>query len=134
MPDVKSRETLHMQQTAPLGLLLLLVLANIALQLVGASMVKYTASLPTSQHLSIALMLIALFGLTFGRFMIWNSIHKRFPISLAYPANALFFPCVIALAYLYGEPISGHQALGGAAVSLGVLILMLSSAQQSRTR
>lgn len=130
MPEAKSRGRSRWRPSTPMGVLLLLVLANIGLQLVGASMVKYTSSLATSQHLLIAVMLSALLGLGFGRLMIWNSIHKRFPISLAYPANALFFPCVVALAYFYGEPISTHQALGAGVVTVGVLVLMASSTPQ----
>lgn len=115
-----------------MGLLLPMVLANIVLQLIGAAMVKYTASLSASQYLLMGGMLLALLALAFGRFLIWNAIHKRYPISVAYPASALFFPAVVALAHYYGEPVSAHQMLGAGVVTAGVLALIATSAWQDR--
>lgn len=104
--------------------LLALVGANITLQLVSASLIKYAASLGRSHLVVILGVLAGVIVLSLGRFAAWNAMHRRYPVSVAYPASALFFPCVVALAYALGEPISMPQAAGAGLVTLGVLLLL----------
>jgi len=111
-------------------LLLILVGANIALQLISASLIKFAASLDKAHLMIILAVLAGVVLLSLGRFAAWNAMHRRYPVSVAYPASALFFPCVVALAYALGEPVSGPQALGAGLVTLGVLILLRKGASQ----
>lgn len=106
------------------ALLLELVALNIGLQLVNAALIKYAATAMRSHLAVLALLLALVMVLSFGRFAVWGAMHKRFPISLAYPATALFFPCLVALAWIYGEPVSMPQIVGAVLVTLGVLLLL----------
>lgn len=106
------------------GLLLALVALNIALQLVNASLIKYASSLTTAQMLLVALVLALVAVLSLGRLLVWGAMHKRFPVSIAYPATALFFPCVVAVAAAFGEHVSFMQILGACLVTSGVLLLL----------
>ena len=110
--------------------LALLVAGNVSLQLVGASLVKYTASVPMTAVGIWVLLLTIILTVGFGRFLFWNAMHRRFPVSVAYPANALFFPCVVALAWALGEPVTSPQVAGAILVTIGVLVLMASATQE----
>lgn len=101
-----------------------LVALNIALQLINASLIKFASSHLHVHTAIVAFVLALVLALSFGRFMVWNAIHKRFPVSIAYPATALFFPCLVVMAYVYGESVSGMQILGASLVTLGVLLLL----------
>lgn len=116
------------------GLLLILVAVNIGLQLINASLIKYATGLLHAKPLLVAGLLAIVLALSFGRFVVWGAMHKRFPVSVAYPATALFFPCVVALAYLYGEHVSIAQASGAALVSLGVIALLRPSTAAERRK
>lgn len=109
------------------GVLLGLVGLNIGLQLINASLLKFASGLSAAKLSLIAAVLFLVAALSFGRFMVWGAMHKRFPVSIAYPATALFFPCLVAVAAAFGEPVSTAQALGAALVTLGVLLLVLPS-------
>jgi drug/metabolite transporter (DMT)-like permease len=106
------------------GLLLGLVALNITLQLVNASLIKYASGLTAARVLAVALILALVAVLSFGRLLVWGAMHKRFPVSIAYPATALFFPCVVAVAAAFGEHVSFTQVLGACLVTCGVLLLL----------
>ncbi|HET9819681.1 MAG TPA: hypothetical protein VFP92_11010 [Rhodanobacteraceae bacterium] len=108
-------------------MLLLLVTLNIALQLVNAALIKFASGLSSVQLGLIAAVLLLVAVLSFGRFVVWGAMHKRFPVSIAYPATALFFPCLVAVAAAFGEPVSAAQILGAGLVTAGVLLLLLPS-------
>lgn len=109
------------------GLLLALVALNIALQLVNAVLIKLASGLSPAQLGWIAAVLAVVAALSVGRFVVWGAMHKRFPISIAYPATALFFPCLVVVAAAYGEPVSVAQVAGAGLVTAGVLLLLLPS-------
>lgn len=113
-------------EPAPTWLLLGLVMVNIVLQLVNASLIKYASTHLHAQLIWLGLLLGLVLVLSFGRFVVWGAMHKRFPVSLAYPATALFFPCLVVLAWLYGETVSTAQIIGATLVTLGVLALLRS--------
>jgi drug/metabolite transporter (DMT)-like permease len=106
-------------------LLLALVALNIGLQLANAALIKFASGLSTAQIGLVAAVLSLVAVLSFGRFVVWGAMHKRFPVSIAYPATALFFPCLVAVAAAFGEPVSATQVLGAGLVTLGVLLLVL---------
>lgn len=109
------------------GPLLALVALNIGLQLVNAALIKFAAGLSAGQLGWIAGVLALVTGLSVGRFVVWGAMHKRFPVSVAYPATALFFPCLVAVAAAFGEPVSATQITGAGIVTMGVLLLLLPS-------
>lgn len=109
------------------GSLLALVALNIGLQLINASLMKFASRLTAAQLGLLAIMLVLVTALSVGRFAVWGAMHKRFPVSVAYPATALFFPCLVAVAAAFGEPVSTVQILGAGIVTLGVLLLLLPS-------
>lgn len=98
-----------------------LVLASIGLQLVNATLVKLASATPAPPLPVIGGLLMVVLVLSFVRFFIWNGIYKRYPISLAYPLSAAFFPAVVVVAWLMGEAIGVMQVAGAAVVMLGVV-------------
>lgn len=118
---------MSMPARRPIGLLLGLVLLNIALQLINASLIKFASGLTSIQALLIVGVLALVFALSLGRFLVWGVMHKHFPVSLAYPATALFFPCLVAVAAAFGERVSTLQVLGACLVTAGVAVLLFGS-------
>jgi drug/metabolite transporter (DMT)-like permease len=111
-------------------LLLALVGVNIALQLTSASLIKYAAGLGHARMWALLVVMSIVMALSLGRFAAWHAMHQRFPVSVAYPATALFFPCLVSLAWFLGEPVSLRQALGAVLVTIGVLMLIRSDSEQ----
>lgn len=112
------------RQSAPVVLLLGLVLCNIALQLTSAVLVKYSTRIPLSEWFLLGVVLALILGLNFSRFVVWGQMHKRYPLSVAYPATALFFPCLVLLAWALGEEVRLPQVAGAILVTAGVLALI----------
>lgn len=102
-------------------LLVGLVFLSVGLQLVNATLVKLASATPSPAPLVIAGLLAVVLVLSFARFFIWNGIYRRYPISLAYPLSAIFFPAVVAVAWSMGEAVGLLQILGAAIVMLGVI-------------
>lgn len=117
-------------KSSPTWLLLGLVMTSIVLQLANASLIKYASARLHAHPVWLSLLLLLVLAISFGRFIAWGAMHKRFPVSLAYPATALFFPCLVALAWAYGETVSMAQVIGAGLVTLGVLALLLSPKQK----
>jgi drug/metabolite transporter (DMT)-like permease len=107
-----------------IGLLLALVTLNIGLQLVNAALIKYASRLTAGQLVVVVLVLTLVVILSFARFVVWGGMHKRFPVSIAYPATALFFPCLVAVAAAFGEHVSAAQIAGACLVTGGVIMLL----------
>ena len=59
--------------------------------------------------------------------MVWGEMHKRYPLSLAYPASALFFPLVMVLAWLYGEVVTPAKVAGSMLVTFGVMLCVVGN-------
>lgn len=108
------------------ALLLGLVGLNIALQLVNASLIKYASRLSAAQLIMVGVVLAVVALLSIGRFVVWGALHKRFPMSLTYPATALFFPCLVGVAAAFGEHVSTPQWIGACLVTGGVVLLLRS--------
>lgn len=110
------------KQMIPLFLISIAVLLN----LVGAAVLK---ELTQVDHHSLVIVFAGL-GLVAGlnglRFLLWGAIHKRFPLSHTYPLTALFFPMLLGMSLLYGEPVGPTQIIGTIAISVGIVILTVS--------
>lgn len=109
------------------GLLLGLVGLNIVLQLVNASLIKYASRLSVTQLVLVGAVLALVAILSISRFVVWGALHKRFPMSLTYPATALFFPCLVGIAAAYGEHVATPQWIGACLVASGVMLLLRGS-------
>lgn len=109
-----------------IGLLLGLVAINIVLQLVNASLIKFASGLTATRVMLVVAVLALVAVLSFGRLLVWGAMHKRFPVSIVYPATALFFPCLVAVAAAFGEHVSFAQVLGALLVTCGVVVLLRS--------
>lgn len=113
------------------AILVTTVLLSVCLQIAGASLVKY-ASLPKDPDPGMLLALIlAVLALNFARLLIWNFIHKRYPLSVAYPLSALLLPAVLLVAWLMGETIGWMQIAGGLVVTAGVFVILASERSQA---
>ncbi|MEO8186383.1 MAG: hypothetical protein ABI580_03355 [Burkholderiaceae bacterium] len=117
---------------ASILLLLTLTLLNIVLQISSAALIKVAAILSHPGLTQIAMLLALVFSLNMGRFMVWNAIHKRYPVSLAYPVSALFFPAVVGLAWFMDEPIGVWQVVGTFMVMAGVSWILLPEKNSHR--
>jgi drug/metabolite transporter (DMT)-like permease len=113
------------------ALLVAFVAGNVSLQLFAAKLVKDASALPPSQPFALALLLGVVLVLAAARFMVWGEMHKRYPLSLAYPANALFFPLVMALAWFYGETVTRMNIAGAALVTAGVVLCLLGNPDEA---
>jgi drug/metabolite transporter (DMT)-like permease len=112
-------------------LLLSFVAGNVLLQLFAAKLVKDAASIPYSRTLTLGALLALVLALSAGRFWIWGEMHKRYPLSLAYPASALFFPLVVVLAWAYGEKVTTMNIVGAALVTMGVALCILGNPDEA---
>jgi multidrug transporter EmrE-like cation transporter len=102
---------------------LLVVSAAVLLQIAGAVVLKALAD-----HAPVAPALLAagigVVALLNGlRFVAWGVAHRRWPLSTTYPLASVFFPLMLGVSYLYGDPVRLPQWLGTALVTAGVVWL-----------
>jgi len=104
---------------------LLVVSAAVVLQIAGAVVLKTLADRAPVPP-AILIFGIGVVALLNGlRFLAWGFAHRRYPLSTTYPLASVFFPLMLGVAYLYGDPIRLHQLLGTALITGGVVWLML---------
>lgn len=106
------------------SLLVGLVLINVTMQLCSAWLLKLAPPFDAATLLPICLILGAVLALNVTRFVVWGFMHRRFPLSVAYPASALFFPGVLVMAWWFGETVGPAQVAGAALVLVGVALLL----------
>ena len=100
---------------------LLVVFIAVTLNILSAVTLKTIADLQETSLLILGgavALVVALNGL---RFLIWGVAHKRYPLSLSYPLSSMFFPLMLGVAYLYGEPVQTTQVAGTCLITVGVL-------------
>ncbi|MGA7304151.1 MAG: hypothetical protein WBW88_04725 [Rhodothermales bacterium] len=103
----------------PLSLVSLAVILNV----LGAVILKLLARHPGAGVLLTLIGIGAVIGLNGVRFLLWGSIHKRFPLSHTYPMTTLFFPLILVVAEFFGEPVRLQQILATALITMGILVL-----------
>lgn len=108
-----------------------LMAASVSLQLASAALIKYAMSPERPSVSFVVLAILTVLFISFGRLVIWNAIHKRYPISIAYPLSALFFPGVLLVAWLMGESIGWMQVTGVLTVMMGVMLILAPHAPNS---
>jgi drug/metabolite transporter (DMT)-like permease len=107
--------------------LVALTALNIGLQLGSALLLKLAPDAKRANLLPLALVLGAVFALNGARFVTWGALHRRFPISVAYPVSAVFFPAVVAMAWFMGEPVGALQLAGATLVMAGVARILFEA-------
>lgn len=100
-----------------------LIAFNVCIQLACALLLKFAPEPGPGNYITIGLMISAVLALNATLFASWGIIHKRFPISLAYPASAAFLPALLAMAWWLGESIRSEQFLGAGLVIAGIVLL-----------
>jgi multidrug transporter EmrE-like cation transporter len=102
---------------------LLVVTVAVVLQIAGAIVLKSLADrAPVAPALLLAGIGVVAF-LNGLRFLAWGFAHRRYPLSTTYPLAAVFFPLMLAVAYLYGDPVRLPQWLGTGLITAGVVWL-----------
>lgn len=101
-----------------------LTLLNVCMQLASALLLKLAPPFAPRHLALLGLVMAGVLALNVARFVLWGSLHRRFPISLAYPASALFFPGILAMAWAFGERVGLPQLAGAALVLVGVGLLL----------
>jgi drug/metabolite transporter (DMT)-like permease len=99
---------------------LALMLVAVALQISGAAALKLLADARTRASLVVLASGIAVvLAINAARLVVWGIAHRRFPLSTAFPLSSLFFPALLALAFLFGDPIRTREIAGAALITAG---------------
>lgn len=101
-----------------------LTLLNVCMQLASALLLKLAPPYAPRHAPLLAVLMAGVLALNVARFVLWGALHRRFPISLAYPASALFFPGILAMAWWFDERVGPAQLAGAALVLAGVGLLL----------
>lgn len=102
---------------------------NVGMQLASALLLKLAPVADRHNLLLVAGMLAVVLCLNLARFFTWGALHRRFPLSVAYPASAIFFPALLVMAWWLGEPIGLMQIIGATLVLTGVAVLLTEQAR-----
>lgn len=106
---------------------LLMVTAAVLLQ-VGCAVILKTLADRTDVTLALLGAGIGAVALLNGlRFVMWGVVHRRYPLSISYPLSGVFFPLMLGVAYLYGDPIHITQVAGTLLISSGVVWLTVKT-------
>ena len=102
---------------------LLLVFVTVLLGLVGAYCLKEASVLeaPSFSLLLAIIMIVA--GVNGVRFVLWGYIHKKYPLSISYPFNSVFYPLVLLMGYFYGDPVTFAKVVGVLLITAGVAVM-----------
>lgn len=101
-----------------------LVFGTVLIQLAAAWILAAAAGLkPSTGWIIAAVAVAAAIGLNVVRFVIWGYTHRHFPISQTYPLTALFFPCILLLAWLKGDAVHPWEIAGTALITLGAVVM-----------
>lgn len=111
-------------------LLVGLIALNVCMQLASALLLKLAPVLTWDNVIHVGLILAAVLLLNVVLFVSWGILHKRFPISVTYPASAVFLPALLAMAWWLGEDINAQQLIGAAAVMTGVMLLIVEQVKR----
>ncbi|MFC7301544.1 hypothetical protein [Cognatiluteimonas weifangensis] len=116
---------------APRAALMVLIALNVALQLSSALLLKISPAFERETTFTVLAILLAVLALNVLRFLSWGALHRRYPLSLAYPASALFFPGILAMAWLFDEPVGPLQLAGTMIILAGVALLLAPDKERS---
>jgi drug/metabolite transporter (DMT)-like permease len=102
---------------------LAVVSVAVAMQVAAAVVLKGLADRPGLPLAALAAGIGLAAGINGLRFLVWGYAHRRYPLSVSYPLSSLFFPLMLGVAWLYGDPVSARQAAGCLLITCGVLWL-----------
>ncbi|MAE96961.1 MAG: hypothetical protein CL910_20115 [Deltaproteobacteria bacterium] len=100
------------------------MLLAVALQVLGAVLLKELADRRIDREpLWMAGGLVVVMALNGLRLATWSLAHARYPVQRTLPFGALFFPAMLAVAVLAGDPIGSAQVAGAALITVGAAYL-----------
>jgi len=100
-----------------------LVLGTVLIQVFVAILLKELADFDGGRSWWLIAFIIAMAaGLNGIRFLIWGYTNKHYPLSSSYPLTALFFPCILAVSALYGEPVAWNQMVAIVVIVAGLTL------------
>ncbi len=109
-----------------------LVLVTVVLGLMSAWALNEAAREKNISMVMLMFVLGAVAVVNAARFFIWGFIHKRYPISMSYPLNSMFFPLIFVMGYFYGEAVSMQKILGIIFITTGVSMITFRSTPGER--
>lgn len=105
---------------------LIAVLGTVILGVLSALSLDYLSDLSKPSSMILAIGYVIVLAINAGRLLVWNHIHKLYPLSMSYPLTAIFFPIILFIAHLQGEKTTFIQWLGVTIIMVGVCILSTS--------
>ena len=108
---------------------LALVLGAVALQVVGAVLLKTLADLRAEGAPLVWLAGMAgILALNAVRLGVWSLAHARFPVTRTVPYAALFFPAMLPVSIAFGDTIATQHVTGALLITLGAALLQRGEA------
>lgn len=106
---------------------LLIVFAVVILNVISALILKALADNVNPEMMwLLGGILLAIF-INFMRFLVWGYALKRYPLSNTYPLVSIFFPIMLVVSYMYGEPVEFNQVLGTVLILCGVVTMSMKT-------
>ena len=102
-----------------------IVLIAVILNISSALLLKTLADIDNITLIVLVMGIGGAIALNALRFAVWGYAHNKFPLSTTYPISSMFFPLMLLVAYIYGDPISLHKIIGTCLITTGVMWLML---------
>jgi drug/metabolite transporter (DMT)-like permease len=98
---------------------LALVGMAVALQVLGAVLLKVMADVDLGRRTLLLFGFGAVLALDLARFLVWGAAHRRYPLSETFPLSSLFFPAMLVVSLFFGEPVGLRQLAGAALIAAG---------------
>ncbi len=96
------------------------MLGAVALQVIAVVVLKSLADGASLDNLAfVGAGISVVFVLNVLRLFVWGYAHQHFPLSNTFPLSSLFFPCILAVATVFGDPIETRQVIGAALITIG---------------
>lgn len=106
---------------------LLIVLIAVILNVFSAVLLKSLADASSPAILWLLGGILLAVIINCMRFLVWGYALKRYPLSNTYPLASIFFPVMLVVSYLYGEPVSMNQILGTLLILCGVVTMSMKT-------
>lgn len=99
---------------------LTLVILTLIIGVVSAAILDTLANTNSLSLIAFIKGILLVLCVNVSRLVLWNYIHKHYPLSKSYPMTALFFPLILGLAVYKGDATTVAQFVGVAFITLGV--------------
>lgn len=102
---------------------------TVILQLLAAYILDVAASRQNGFDIVVTIAIVSAIALHGIRFLLWGYAHRHYPLSYTYPMAALFFPFILLISYLRGDPLDAWQLAGTFIIALGVGLMAMDDAR-----